>query len=393
MTQHIFTKQGGNFERKLSPEMIEQYFTSQNNSPNPISPLEFQAQQAGQGGTLAVDSTTPFQSSQTPQAPNYADTFNNVMLEILKKAQGVDNVELLKRKRALERASLDAASAPTPEELRTLSPNQQSAIRSGNVKALSSEIDENAYLLAKAESQIDNFYKSFEAVSKLGAEFAEKMPLPEKVKESFVTALQQRPISDWNSMLAGLSDKNKSEVLSLVDYSNITEESAVTKPLSVGDQLKLEEKQTKQDIVKSEILDTYSLINEILNNPKRSLVTGLSRFSPTAYLPGAGLIKNQIIQLQQILSLDNRQKLKGSGSVSDFEAKMLAQAATALGTNLSDDDFDKELKKIRGAFANASGIAADVSITDPNTGRTKTGTLDRRGINEAISQGFIIEYI
>src|SRR3990167_10219298 len=305
MSQH-FTKVNGGFERKLSPEMIAQYFASQSSSRNPLSPIEFAAQQSRQGGQLPTDSMIPFQPGQIQQAPqtpqesaqlpqesaqsagNYADTFNNVMLEILKKAQGVDNVELLKRKRALERASLDRASEITPEELRTLSPSQQSTIRSGNVRALSSEIDENAYLLSKAEAQIDNFYKAFEVTSKLGAEFAEKMPLPEKVLESFVTALQQRPISDWNSIIAGLSDKNKSEVLSLVDYSNITEESAVTKPLSVGDQLKLEEKQTKQDIVKSEILDTYSLINEILNNPKRSLVTGLSRFSPTAYLPGAG---------------------------------------------------------------------------------------------------------
>src|SRR3990167_8509864 len=252
MSQH-FTKVNGGFERKLSPEMIAQYFASQSSSRNPLSPIEFAAQQSRQGGQLPTDSMIPFQPGQIQQAPqtpqesaqlpqesaqsagNYADTFNNVMLEILKKAQGVDNVELLKRKRALERASLDRASEITPEELRTLSPSQQSTIRSGNVRALSSEIDENAYLLSKA----------FEVTSKLGAEFAEKMPLPEKVLESFVTALQQRPISDWNSIIAGLSDKHKSEVLAKVDYSNITEDKTfqptATEPLSVSDQQKVTE--------------------------------------------------------------------------------------------------------------------------------------------------------
>ena len=355
MTQHIFTKQGGNFERKLSPEMIEQYFTSQNNSPNPISPLEFQAQQAGQGGTLAVDSTTPFQSSQTPQAPNYADTFNNVMLEILKKAQGVDNVELLKRKRALERASLDRASAPTPEELRTLSPNQQSAIRSGNVKALSSEIDENAYLLAKAESQIDNFYKSFEAVSKLGAEFAEKMPLPEKVKESFVTALQQRPISDWNSMLAGLSDKNKSEVLSLVDYSNITEESTATKPLSVGDQQKLTEatKQTNLQTfeLKKGLRDANTILADLELGEDGELAGVFGRFQqfiPQKALSGKkAFLFNKLEQIKSAIVLHLRAKLKGQGTITDQEQAMLEKASTAISRNLDMADVKLEVEEMK----------------------------------------------
>jgi hypothetical protein len=239
--KNTFTKVDGSFERKLSPELIDSYFTTQGDAANPLSPLEFQAQQQG-GGQVSGNAFLPDSQEESPQAPGYADMFNTVMLDLLKKAQGVDTVELLKRKRALERASLDRASEATPEELRTLSPSQQSAIRSGNVKALSSEIDDNAYRLAKAEQQIDNFYRAFEATSKLGAEFAEKLPLPEAVKESFIEALQQRPTSDWGTILAGLNDKQKTEVLGGVDYSKLTETAA-----GDGKDFTLGEKQIRYD--------------------------------------------------------------------------------------------------------------------------------------------------
>lgn len=234
MSQHTFHKKNGAFERKLDLSGLQGDISSQLNM-DVIRQMQAQVsqQQPPQGGQIPQ---TPFQPNnqtipdntqqppQTPQVPNYAETFNSVMLDILEKARGVDTVELLKRKRALERASLDRASEITPEELRTLSPSQQAAIRGADVKALQPDIDENAFKLAKAEQQIDNFYKSFNAVSKLGADFADKLPLPEKVKESFIEALQQRPTSDWGSILAGLNDKQKTEVLGEVDYSNIAQD-------------------------------------------------------------------------------------------------------------------------------------------------------------------------
>ena len=60
----------------------------------------------------------------------------------------------------------------------------------------------------------------------MGAEFADKMPLPEKVRESFVEALQQRPTSEWGTILAGLNDKQLTDVLSAVDYSQIKDEAS-----------------------------------------------------------------------------------------------------------------------------------------------------------------------
>lgn len=387
MSQH-FTKVNGGFERKLSPEMIAQYFASQSSSRNPLSPIEFAAQQSRQGGQLPTDSMIPFQPGQIQQAPqtpqesaqlpqesaqsagNYADTFNNVMLEILKKAQGVDNVELLKRKRALERASLDRASEITPEELRTLSPSQQSTIRSGNVRALSSEIDENAYLLSKAEAQIDNFYKAFEVTSKLGAEFAEKMPLPEKVLESFVTALQQRPISDWNSIIAGLSDKHKSEVLAKVDYSNITEDKTfqptATEPLSVSDQQKVTEATIADKRKRYELEQGLELAQDLMTDPELSSILGPIQQFTGGLVGESAYTLNKLTQLKNQLALAIRAKLKGQGTITDQEQKMLEWASSAISRNISPENMKKEIQKAINFFNfELSLIESDSGESDP----------------------------
>ena len=149
------------------------------------------------------------------------------------------------------------------------------------------------------------------------------------------------------------------------------------------------------NIQNSEVLDNYSLATAILNDPNLSVATGLSSIlAPGNYLPGASVqyTKNQIKQLKALLALDNRQKLKGSGAVSDYESRILNQSASSLGTNLSDKDFVRELKKVRGVFATAAGLQTTVQITDPRTGKSKTGVLDRAGVESAIASGFSVEY-
>ncbi len=93
-----------------------------------------------------------------------------------------------------------------------------------------------------------------------------------------------------------------------------------------------------------------SVVNELLNNSKLSKISGVPGLS--AFIPGTGaqLAKNQYNQLKGILSLENREKLKVSGAISDFEFKVLSEAATALGRNLSDADFKKQLEKVRDVF-------------------------------------------
>lgn len=150
---------------------------------------------------------------------------------------------------------------------------------------------------------------------------------------------------------------------------------------------------TKQKV--SELLDSYTLSNEILNDPNLSIAIGKSSvLDPRNYIPGSNvqLVKNKINQLTSLLSLESRQKLKGSGQISDYESRILAQAATALGTNLSDEAFGNELRKIRGIFATSAGLDTIVVITDPKTGQKKVGAANKDTIESAVASGYTIEY-
>lgn len=148
----------------------------------------------------------------------------------------------------------------------------------------------------------------------------------------------------------------------------------------------------------SETLDNYSLINELLGTNTNAIagVPGVSSFFPGTQAQTA---KNLAKQVNAVLSLDNRQKLKGSGAISDFEARTLSQAASSLGidpesgrSNLSNEEFKKQLRKVRGAFATSAGLSASVRVTDPKTGKVDDGSLTRDQIDSAISQGFTVEY-
>lgn len=118
---------------------------------------------------------------------------------------------------------------------------------------------------------------------------------------------------------------------------------------------------TKSDTSQSVV----GLIGELLDNPSLSKISG-----PFDQLLGgvsgkAALAKNKFNQLQGILKLDNRQQLKGSGAISDFEFKVLGEAASALGRNLSDKDFKDELIKLRDKLtAGDTSETGEASLTD-----------------------------
>jgi len=144
----------------------------------------------------------------------------------------------------------------------------------------------------------------------------------------------------------------------------------------------------------SEVLGQISRIDELLNGGQLENVVGINKLNPFTYIPGTKVqyAKNQFNQIKSDLSLENREKLKGSGAISDFEFKVLGQAASALGSNLSNEDATKELKKIKSVFNSAAGIPTVVKITDPSTGQSVTVQASRDSINRAIIDGATVEY-
>jgi len=138
----------------------------------------------------------------------------------------------------------------------------------------------------------------------------------------------------------------------------------------------------------SDALQAYQLADELYNLDTDN-ITGAGQFIPS--LTSAATL-NKYEQLKAVLSLENRAKLKGSGAVSDFEARVLESASSALGRNLSNEEFRKELSKVRGVLGTAAGLSVPVLVVSPDGKEEKEGVLDREGINSAIAQGFSVEY-
>lgn len=108
-------------------------------------------------------------------------------------------------------------------------------------------------------------------------------------------------------------------------------------------------------------LQMTSIISDILADPGLDTITGAK--GPGAYLPYTAGIRNNMKQLAGLLSLESREKLKGSGAISDFEAQVLANAASNLGidengrSNLPNDQLRQELLDMKnGLLLGSAGI-------------------------------------
>ena len=89
-----------------------------------------------------------------------------------------------------------------------------------------------------------------------------------------------------------------------------------------------------------------SIVDDLLGSNTKP-ISGLMRVG--ANIPGnpAQLTQSLYNQLKAALSLENRQSLKGSGAISDYEARVLEQAASALNQNMSDEDMRLVLQNIK----------------------------------------------
>lgn len=104
-----------------------------------------------------------------------------------------------------------------------------------------------------------------------------------------------------------------------------------------------------------------SMTDESPNKEKKDLLNLITQISNSNLAPNTGTLKIRenvpwateakytkalIDQLQGKLSLEGREQLKGSGAISDFEFKVLQEAASALRPDLREEDFRKELEKL-----------------------------------------------
>jgi hypothetical protein len=100
-------------------------------------------------------------------------------------------------------------------------------------------------------------------------------------------------------------------------------------------------------------------------------ITGILQVG--AKIPGnpAKLTEAKYKQLKGMLSLENRTMLKGTGTISDYESKLLADASSALDRNLSDEDFRTVLQEVRNVLDPNKKVPEGEGYTD--RGAKKTG--------------------
>lgn len=172
------------------------------------------------GGTPLIPSL-PGGVKPEPVAGTPMDNFAYLMTDALKQAKGVNTAELLRRRRELQRAVIGRTEEITPEAFRTFSPEQQAAMRRGDVEALQPEIDKNAYEIEKAQQSIDNFNQVFQAGMKISEDLAKNMVAPDSVIQNAQKVVYANP-DNLNEIMAALpNDKSRQKFIETLDYGQM----------------------------------------------------------------------------------------------------------------------------------------------------------------------------
>lgn len=130
-----------------------------------------------------------------------------------------------------------------------------------------------------------------------------------------------------------------------------------------------------------------SLVNDISSSGGLGRITGVQGMVPL--IPGSSeqLVKGQIEQLKALLSLEGRQKLKGSGAISDREMGILERASSLLNQNLNEEQTQQVLSQLKtelstGTPSSISASGGRVRVIDIATGQS--GTIDASEFDPSI---------
>ncbi len=162
------------------------------------------------------------------------------------------------------------------------------------------------------------------------------------------------------------------------------------KPISDAQAVKNQEKVEAEEAKTQESLLTANLVNQLLQG-KTDAIFGAGQFLPS--LTGSATEVTQFDTLKAKLALGARELIKGSGAISDFEARTLQNASSVLSRKMSNEAGKNALIQIRGALMSNAGQPVNVKVTDPSTGRSVETTAVRDDIGKFISEGNIVEYV
>jgi hypothetical protein len=145
------------------------------------------------------------------------------------------------------------------------------------------------------------------------------------------------------------------EVLALAEQVNSGALSPQQVPSALRGQVAMAQKSLPNPRV-TELDSVIATIDELASNPKLKNILGPVDQAIGGVFGEAATARNLYNQLTGILALEGRSKLKGSGAISDFEFRVLKDAQSALGRNLNEVEFKKQLQKVRDVLENRKQV-------------------------------------
>jgi LysM repeat protein len=323
--------------------------------------------------------------------------FNLAILDMLKKAQSGET-KMSQEKAQLEREAYRSGQQVFTGEEALMTPEAKMATLNRNVEMFNPSIQTASTRLKQLGDTIDLLKTTY------GEDFSNLLPATEEEAKTIKNALRSGITVDAELL------KRYSKYLTEDDFIKFTESQSTPKetysePYSLDNGEIVQRNEATGEIkvisktaetTSEEIDDTaatvLSNINDLLSS-NIGAISGALRIGGA--IPGSKShsLKIKLEQIVDALALNARKMLKGTGTISDFEAKMLKDAQTTLANpGISEDMMIEELKKIRAVININAGKMADVEVYNNQGQMVDDGPLNREDIYSAVSQGFQIKY-
>ena len=172
----------------------------------------------------------------------------------------------------------------------------------------------------------------------------------------------QAKVQQKGDIAQAVSDVNVGEVVTLETASTETAQNIESKRINI-DETKFKNEEKRNQVInaknarRKEADSAILQIDDLLTEDRFSNAFGKVVTSTPELLRSQESIDAiaDVNQIKGLITLESRQKLKGQGTITDSEQKILAQSATVLDNPLiSDDRARRELRKIKRVFEDSS---------------------------------------
>lgn len=165
------------------------------------------------------------------------------------------------------------------------------------------------------------------------------------------------------------------------------------KPMTATQEAKLLENQDKEIQQQQSASQSVGIVNNLLSSDRYKTISGVVQTGSVPFLGDRAAVK-EYEQLQGLLKLGIRSLIKGQGSVSDYEGKLLGEAASSLSRLTSQEQMKTALQKVRGVLKTNQGLETEVIVRDKTGKIIGTGLLNGTDIYDAtVRDGNTVEYL